>query len=140
MSTAADRIRASFKLLEPQAPAVVERFYQLLFADHPQLRLLFPSDMTQQKAHLLAAVGLVVKHADNLGSLEQPLQEMGARHVRYGARPEHYPVVRDTLVLALKQVAGDAWKAEYGEAWTGALNVVAGAMIRGAEGASRRTA
>ena len=95
--TSADRIRASFQLIAPKASEVIESFYATLFAAAPAVRAMFPEDMKQQKAHLLAAVGLVVKHADNLGALREPLLAMGQRHAGYGAHPTHYAAVREVL-------------------------------------------
>lgn len=134
MNTAqARRITDSFALVAPRAAAIVDRFYERLFAKAPGVRAMFPEDMTTQKQHLLAAVGLVVKNAPRLEALEKPLMAMGARHVGYGAKNEHYPVVRDTLLETLAEFAGGAWTPPVAEAWTTALNTVAGFMIRGAE-------
>lgn len=139
-SSNAQIIRDSFALIAPHAAKLMDRFYERLFARAPQVRAMFPADMSKQKAHLAAAVGLVVKHADNLAALEKPLMEMGARHVAYGAKPEHYPVVRDEMLGAIQDVAGSAWTPAIGKAWGEALNAVAQVMIRGAEQASRRAA
>jgi hemoglobin-like flavoprotein len=61
------------------------------------------------------------------------LRELGARHVAYGARPEHYPVVGSVLIASLAAVAGEAWTPEHEQAWAEAFDVVAGAMMAGAE-------
>jgi nitric oxide dioxygenase len=89
---------------------------------------------------LLAAVDLVVKHADALDALAEPLAQMGERHRTYGARVEHHPVVRDTMIAALAKTAGPAWTPQFASDWTAALNAVAGAMIKGAERAGHRAA
>lgn len=127
------RIRSSFDLLAPRAGELMDRFYERLFRDYPSVKPMFPADMAKQKSHLTAAVALVVKHADNLAALEKPLQEMGARHVGYGAQPAHYGAVRDTMVATLAEMAQAAWTPELNADWTEALNTVAAAMIRGAE-------
>jgi len=127
-----ERIRSSFQLLAPRGQDVVNDFYERLFRTAPSVRPLFPDDMSGQKGHLLAALGLVVKHADNLGALTEPLHEMGARHVGYGAQPAHYGVVRDTLLATLAQFAGGAWTPQLEADWTAALNAVAGVMLEGA--------
>ena len=131
------RIRGSFNLLAPHAEALMDDFYQRLFTSYPQVLPLFPADMTGQKKHLLAAISLVVKNADRLDTLEKPLMEMGARHVVYGAAPEHYPLVRDTLLASMKSLAGKAWTAEVESAWAAAINAVATVMIRGASNTKR---
>lgn len=140
MDSAATRIRASFQLLAPRGQELIDTFYNMLFTTAPGVRTLFPADMSSQKGHLLGAVGLVVKHADNLAPLEGALQEMGRRHVGYGARPEHYPVVRDTMLAALAQTAGTAWNAQLAADWEQALNAVAGVMLRGADRSTHHAA
>ena len=87
----------------------------------------------RQKAMLLGALVLVRKSLRDLDAIVPKLRELGARHVAYGAQPEHYPVVAEVLIGAMATVAGPAWKPEYEEAWGGALGVVAGVMIEGAE-------
>lgn len=129
------RIRDSFDLVAPRAGELMDTFYGLLFERYPSVRPLFPSDMSKQKQHLTAAVALVVKHAGNLAALEPALMEMGARHVGYGAKPEHYPLVGATMLDALERVAGPAWNATLREDWGWALNAVAAAMVKGAESA-----
>ena len=131
------RIRDSFATLAPRADAVVAAFYDRLFEENPGVRPLFPDDMTDQKKHLAAAIGLVVKHAGNLDAIAHTLRDMGARHVGYGARPEHYGVVRDTLLTVLGESAGDAWTDTLRDDWADALNAVAARMLEGAEGASQ---
>lgn len=133
--TPADRIRASFELIAPQAPAVVDSFYENLFTAAPAVRALFPAEMKQQKAHLLAALGLVVKHADDLGALREPLLEMGKRHAGYGALPTHYAAVREVLLATLRQHAGAAWTTQLEQDWRGAVNAVAKVMIEGQQSA-----
>lgn len=134
------RIRESFSLLEPKAGALMDEFYRRLFDGYPSVRPLFPADMTAQKKHLLAAVALVVKNADRLDSLEKPLMDMGARHVAYGAKPEHYPIVRDVMLDSLAVVAGPVWNETLRADWHAALSAVATVMIRGAEQATKQAA
>lgn len=133
---ASDLLKASFKAVEPRANEVVDRFYEKLFTTAPGVRSLFPKDMGAQKRHLLAALSLVVKDSHRLEVLAAPLREMGKRHVAYGAKPEHYPVVRDTLLATLAEFAGSLWTGPMAAAWEGAINSVAGVMLAGAaEGA-----
>ena len=130
-------MRSSLEAVSPRAGEVIDTFYATLFSTAPALRAMFPTDMSKQKGHLLAAVGLVVKHADNLDALTEPLMQMGERHVKYGAVPEHYPVVRDTMITALATIAGPVWTPQLAADWTEALNAVAGAMLKGADRACR---
>ena len=92
------------------------------------------------KTMLLGALVLLRKSLRNLDAIVPKLRELGARHVAYGARPEHYPVVGATLIASLEAVAGDQWKHEYGEAWCAAFAIVAAVMIEGAEQAELEAA
>lgn len=125
------RIRASYLQIADRVPAMIERFYALLFQRLPAARPLFPDDMTRQRQHLLAALATVARNLDRTTALELPLRELGARHVAYGTRPEHYPVVRDALLAALAETAAEAWSPELDADWREALDQVAAAMLRG---------
>ena len=94
---------------------------------------MFPSDMGDQKKKLLASLVLVIENIRKTEKLEQPLHDMGERHVGYGAAPEHYPVVRDTLVSVMADMAGEAWNDQLTQDWNGALDFVASTMLEGAK-------
>jgi methyl-accepting chemotaxis protein len=126
------QIESSFQLLAPRGEELVQRFYGLLFARNPQLRGMFPADLTQQKQKLLASIVLVVRNIRTPENLMQPLREMGARHSGYGVRPEHYGIVRDTLLEVMRDMAGPAWNDNIAQAWTEALNTIATVMQEGA--------
>jgi len=127
-----DTLASSYALLEPRLDEVVSDFYDRLFRTAPSVRELFPNDLSGQKGHLAASLRLVAQHVANIDALAEPLRDMGARHVGYGTQEAHYPVVRDTLIASMAEFAGDAWNGDIDEAWTTALNTIAGFMIEGA--------
>jgi hemoglobin-like flavoprotein len=81
---------------------------------------------------LLGALVLLRKSLRDLDAIVPKLRELGARHVTYGAEPEHYPVVGQVLIASMAEIADDAWRPEYERAWAAAFDVVAGAMLAGA--------
>jgi methyl-accepting chemotaxis protein len=126
-------LEESFDLVAPRGDELMDRFYAGLFAAAPAVRPLFAgTDLPRQKAMLLAALVLLRKSLRDLDAIVPTLRALGARHVAYGARPEHYPVVGAALIAAMAEVAGDAWRPQYGRAWTAAFDVVAAAMLAGA--------
>lgn len=131
-----ERLEQSFKLLAPRGPELVDRFYAHLFSKHPAVRPMFPDDMSEQKKKLLASLVLVIENIRNTEKLAQPLKDMGSRHVGYGTQPEHYPVVRDTLVSVMADMAGEAWNEQLSSDWNGALDFVASVMLEGAKEAA----
>lgn len=134
------RIRTSFEALAPRADELVGRFYDALFAEHPEVRPIFPEEMTGQRRHLLTALALIVRHLDDLDSLRTPLMKLGARHAAYGAQRPHYPVVRDTLLRVMAEIAGPRWTDQLHDDWTIAINAIAETMIGGAEAPPARAA
>jgi hypothetical protein len=76
----------------------------------------------------------------DLDAIVPKLRELGGRHVAYDARPEHYPVVGAALIASMAEVAGDPWTPAYEAAWAAAFEIVAGAMLEGAEAAALEAA
>jgi nitric oxide dioxygenase len=131
-----DALETSFDLIAPRGEELVDLFYARLFAAAPSVRPLFAgTDLRRQRAMLLGTLVLLRKSLRNLDTIVPKLRELGARHVAYGARPEHYPVVGGVLITSMALVAGEAWRPEYDRAWTAAFDVVAGAMLDGAASA-----
>lgn len=127
-------LETSFDHIAPRGDQLVDLFYSRLFAVAPHVKPLFAdTDLKRQKAMLLAALILLRKSLRDLDSVTPALRSLGARHVRYGAQPQHYPVVGEVLIVSMAQVAGEAWTPEYQLAWTEAFAVVAGVMLEGAE-------
>jgi len=126
-------LETSFDAIAPRGEELVEDFYSRLFAAAPPLRGLFPEDMKRQRAMLLGALVLLRKSLRDLDRIAPKLRSLGARHVGYGALPEHYPVVGTLLIESMEHVAGDAWRPEYAIAWADAYAAVAAEMMAGAE-------
>jgi nitric oxide dioxygenase len=133
MSLDLEALETSFDLVAPHGDELMDEFYTRLFAAAPAVRPLFSTDMSRQKTMLLGALVLLRKSLRNLDPIVPKLRDLGARHVAYGARPEHYPVVGATLIASMAAVAGSEWKPEYERAWSGAFDVVAAVMLEGAE-------
>ena len=128
-----DALETSFDLVAPRGEELVDTFYTRLFAVAPAVEPLFArTDLAHQKTMLLATLVLLRKSLRDLGAVVPKLRELGRRHVAYGARPEHYPVVGEVLIASMAEVAGPQWRPEYGRAWADALAVVAGVMVEGA--------
>jgi nitric oxide dioxygenase len=141
MSLDLDALETSFDLVAPRGDELMDRFYAGLFETALAVRPLFAgADLAAQKRMLLGALVLLRKSLRNLDAIVPSLRALGARHVAYGARPEHYPVVGEVLIAAMAEVAGDAWRPEHEVAWAAAFGVVAGAMLDGAAAAELEAA
>ena len=134
------RLESSFQAVAPRADRLAERFYAILFKTAPGVRSLFPDDLSSQKKKLIAALAFVVGNLRKPEQLSIAVAELGARHVDYGAEDAHYPIVRDCMIEALSEVAGDLWTAELEHDWRAALDHIATLMIAGAAQARTRRA
>jgi nitric oxide dioxygenase len=132
MALELELLEESFDLVAPRGDELMDEFYGRLFATAPSVRPLFPDDMRKQKGMLLGALVLLRKSLRNLDGIVPTLRMLGAKHVAYGAKPEHYPVVGTVLIASMAAVAGPAWSADYERAWAAAFDVVAGTMLEGA--------
>jgi methyl-accepting chemotaxis protein len=134
MSLNLEALETSFDLVAPRGDELMDVFYARLFAAAPAVKPLFAgTDLKKQKTMLLGTLVLLRKSLRDLDPIVPKLRELGARHVAYGARPEHYPVVGEVLIASMAEIAGEAWRPEYERAWGEAFAIVAGAMIEGAE-------
>jgi len=122
-------VRTSFAKVAPIKAATAAIFYDRLFQVAPELRGTFPTDVTQQGAKLMAAIGFVVAGLDRLESIIPQVHELGCRHVDYAVRDAHYDIVGDTLIWTLEKVLGAAFTPETRKAWIEAYGMVAEAMI-----------
>jgi hemoglobin-like flavoprotein len=133
-------LESSFDLVAPRGERLVDTFYARLFAAAPVQPLFAHTDLRRQKTMLLGTLVLLRKSLRNLETITPKLRELGARHVSYGAEPEHYPVVAQVLIASMAEVAGDAWRPEHERAWAQALDLVATAMLDGAASAQLEAA
>jgi hemoglobin-like flavoprotein len=131
-----EALETSFDLVADRGDELMDVFYSRLFAAAPAVRPLFPADLARQKTMLLGALILLRKSLRDLDAIVPTLRSLGARHVGYGAEPEHYPVVGAALIASMASIAGNDWQPEYEAAWSVAFELVAGAMIAGAEEAA----
>jgi hemoglobin-like flavoprotein len=111
----------------------MDEFYSRLFKRAPAVVPLFANvDLRRQKAMLLGTLGLLRRSLHSPERIIPRLQVLGARHVGYGARPEHYPIVGETLIETMRKVAGPPWSPEHETAWQQMFAIVAAAMLDGA--------
>ena len=129
-----EALETSFDLVAPRGDELMDVFYARLFAAAPEVAPLFAAtDLARQKAMLLGTLVLLRKSLRDLEPIAPKLRDLGARHVAYGAEPEHYAVVGAALIASMAAIAGEHWQPAYERAWAAAFDVVAGAMLEGAE-------
>jgi hemoglobin-like flavoprotein len=122
MAVDVETLEESFDLVAPQGDELMKRFYDHLFEVAPSVQPLFAEvDMERQRQALLNMLVVLRESLRDLDDIVPDLEDLGARHVGYGAHPEHYPVVGEVLIGGMAEIAGDAWKPRYTAAWQEAL-------------------
>ncbi len=133
MTLQIELLETSFQAIAPRGEAFVTAFYERLFTNYPQTRAFFAStNMKEQRKKLLGALVLVIQNLRKPEVLTSALKGLGQRHVAYGVRPEHYPIVGTILLETFADFLGDDWTPEYRDAWAQAYEAICSIMLEGA--------
>ena len=108
-------------------------FYSHLFLSHPEVRSMFPIQMSGQRDKLVAALGAVVSNVDELDKVIPLLEQLGRDHRRFAVMTEHYTAVGASLLATLKRFLGPYWTPELADTWAQAYGLVAKVMVAAAE-------
>ncbi|KAB1905011.1 globin [Micromonospora sp. AMSO1212t] len=133
------RLKQSWSLVAAHGDQVPLYFYSTLFLAHPETRQMFPTNMAGQRDRLVAALGHVVSHVDQVDRLVGFLRDLGADHRKFAVRAEHYPAVGEALLATLRHFCGEAWTDELAADWTAAYGLVAQVMTEGAQAAESQS-
>lgn len=124
-------LRDSWARVSKFGDRVPLRFYTKLFLAHPDLRDLFPIDMSEQRDKLWDMVNTLVDHLDNLDRVVPAIAALGDRHKGYGVQPSHFPLVGGALLATLKHFETDKWSEDLELWWSLAYGAAAEVMING---------
>ncbi|WP_426442596.1 globin family protein [Bradyrhizobium genosp. P] len=130
-------VQGTFSKVAPISEQTAVVFYDRLFEVAPVVKAMFPSDMSEQRKKLMATLAVVVNGLTDLPSILPAASALAKRHVGYGARPEHYPVVGAALLWTLEEGLGNAWTPDVAAAWTAAYDTLSGYMISEAYGSAQ---
>jgi NAD(P)H-flavin reductase/hemoglobin-like flavoprotein len=126
-------LRASWAVVAAAKDKVPQYFYSHLFVSHPELRSMFPIQMSGQRDKFVAALGAVVANADNLDDVTPFIEQLGRDHRRFSVVTEHYMAIGATLMATLKRFLGPSWDADLADTWSQAYGLVAKVMVAAAE-------
>jgi hemoglobin-like flavoprotein len=126
------RLRKSFIQVERQSHVAALVFYQRLFELDPALRPLFKTDIELQAEKLMEMLTAALSLMERPGELTSTLEDLGARHVGYGVKAEHYSTVGTALLAMLEGVLTKDFTPETRLAWTDLYALISGTMLRGA--------
>lgn len=138
-------VQRTFAKLEHNATEFSAIFYDRLFTLAPETRALFRSDLKAQHAkfmkvvaevvqlHLRAMISLPVTSKAGTESAIPGADWAGQMHLAYGVKLEHYEVMKQALLWALRQTLGREFDKEAADAWSSAYDILADAMRAGVD-------
>lgn len=127
-----DIIKSTVPALEVHGTDITKLFYTRLFETHPELLNIFNHANQKQGKQQTALANMVLAaavHIDKLEAIIPAVVQVAHKHRSLGVKPEHYPVVGENLLLAIKEVLGNAATDEILHAWKEAYGVIADAFI-----------
>ncbi|MEG4015273.1 MULTISPECIES: AAA family ATPase [unclassified Microcoleus] len=125
-------LERSLALIKPQSDEFVSNFYEILFNNSSQIKALFMNTrMAQQKEKLWQSLEIIIENLRKPKLINVFAKGLGATHAKYGVSVEHFPIVANALIQALKAQMGLEWTPETEKAWVQAYTIIASAMIDG---------
>lgn len=124
-------VKATAPALQEHGVAITTRMYERLFVNE-DVKALFDraaQESGEQPRRLAAAILAYAQNVDKLQNLDAPVRRMVERHVDTGVKPEHYPLVADALLPAIRDVLGEAATDEVLAAWGEAYWFLADILI-----------
>jgi hemoglobin-like flavoprotein len=127
-------VQSSWEKVVPIADVAADLFYDKLFELDPELRPLFPDEMSDQKKKLMKMISLAVEGLTNLEDLVPKVENLGRRHANYfKVTPPMYATVGAALLDTLAKGLGESWDDAHKEAWTIVYTVLSSTMINAGE-------
>ncbi|MGV3026988.1 globin domain-containing protein [Clostridium thermobutyricum] len=127
-----DIVKSTVPVLKEHGVEITTEFYKDMFKRYPEVKNMF--DMSKQKSGeqpkaLAMTVLAAAQNIDNLEVLAPAVERIGKIHVDAKVKAEHYPIVGECLLRAIKTVLGDSATDEIIEAWGQAYEEIAKIFI-----------
>ena len=125
-------VQETFKKVEPIAPQAADIFYGRLFEIAPEVRPMFPEDMSGQKDKLMSMLATAVNNLHQVDVIIPAVQDLGRKHVDYGVVDDHYQPVGEALIYTLEKGLGDDFTPPVKEAWLATYTTLQNVMTEAA--------
>ena len=128
-----DIIKSTVPVLREHGVEITTTFYKRMFENNPEVKSMFNMERQESKEQpkaLAMAILAAAQNIDNLEAILPAVQKMCKAHGNANVKPEHYPIVGENLLAAIKEVLGDAATEEVLNAWAEAYEVIAKVFIQ----------
>lgn len=125
-------VKSTIPALQEHSVTITTLFYKRLLEVHPELKNIFNTSHQatgEQPAALAHAVWAYASNLDRPEALSTAVSRIGHKHASLGVMPDHYPVVGQHLLVAIKEVLGPAVNEQVLNAWAAAYQELADIFI-----------
>jgi nitric oxide dioxygenase len=129
--TQQDLIKATVPVLRAHGETITRLFYSEMFKAHPELFDIFnPANQAngRQQRSLAGSILAYAAYIDRLDALGEMVERIANKHGSLEVQPEHYPIVGQFLMQAIRGTLGDAATPEILDAWGAAYEQLAAVM------------
>lgn len=126
-------IRTSWEVMATSGMENMMMFYDKLFEIAPQVRPMFPEDLTKQSEKLAYTITYVVSNIDRLEEIKESIEDLGRIHNKLEIPADYYPPVKEALIWTIQQKMGGEYSDSIGKSWDTALDMLANIMINAPE-------
>ncbi|WP_050181733.1 NO-inducible flavohemoprotein [Domibacillus robiginosus] len=127
-----DIVKSTAPILETHGVEITTYFYRTMFEAHPELLNIFNhanQSKGRQQTALANTVYAAAKYIDQLEVLLPAVKQIAHKHRSLAIKAEHYPIVGEYLLKAIKGVLGEAATDDIINAWAEAYGVIAQVFI-----------
>ncbi|MBK8700742.1 MAG: hemoglobin [Saprospiraceae bacterium] len=120
-------VKRTWKIMMGVDPDLLgDTFYSKLFTDHPEIKPLFPKDMSAQYVKLREMMTSIILKLDNPDF--QEIIDMGWSQTGYGVKSAHFEMAGNAMIWMLKKGLGTEWNEQTEKAWVTCFLEIADAM------------
>ncbi len=127
-------VRDSFHLINRRSRDASRIFYEELFRMAPEMRKMFPEDLTVQHAKFIQMVSAIVNSLDHVNRISDYVADLGRRHMAYDVENEHYAIFGEAFLSMLEKLLDRDLTQSMTEAWEAAYDMLARMMREACEG------
>ena len=128
-------VQSSLNMIGSNLESVAMMFYDRVFELDSAFRPMFRGPREDQARKVAHVLTVVVQGLSRPQQILGAVEELGRRHLAYGARPEHYAVFGAALLWTLQTALGDAFTPDLREAWASAYFFLSSSMQQAAANA-----
>lgn len=132
-----DRLEQSYRRAAAHGGELIDRLFDHLLARAPGLRGTFSSDFAGHKRKLGTMLSEVVANLKTPETAQALLAELGRYYARLGFTQTQLPLIGDSLLAALADVAGVEWTAEVQAEWASAVALLNARVIEAGTNVAR---